>query len=232
MASYFKQSGAWCARIRVKGHPELSKSAFRTKQDAQAWANVEEGKLRNSGASQGLGPTKTTLATGLLSYARQVTAYQAGCKQALTKINKYLRAGGMVPLRATKVAGGREFGLDADGILEWLGFGSSGPRGGLVDAPPRRMYFLGPMLSIRLPVCGSCLSGAMTSRHTDCLCGCPFVVVLLQCPAQVPWAARRIRGQASASAQNVQRGGGRNRVHDAQGRRLVPHQYKFRLETV
>lgn len=118
MASYFKQSGAWCARIRVKGHPELSKSAFRTKQDAQAWANVEEGKLRNSGASQGLGPTKTTLATGLLSYARQVTAYQAGCKQALTKINKYLRAGGMVPLRATKVAGGREFGLDADGNLD------------------------------------------------------------------------------------------------------------------
>lgn len=68
-----------------------------------------------------------------------------------------------------------------------------------------------------LLVCGSCLSGAMTSRHTDCLCGCPFVVVLLQCPARAPWAARRIRGQASAAAQNVQRGGGRNRVHDARG---------------
>lgn len=115
MASYFKQSGAHGARVRVKGHPEVSKSGFRTKADAKEWAEREEGKLRNAGVPQGFGPTKTSLGTGLLSYAHSVTAYQAGCKQALCKINKYLRAAGLTPLQARKVAGGREFGLDENG---------------------------------------------------------------------------------------------------------------------
>lgn len=116
MATICKQAGKWCARIRVTGHPHYSKCTFRTKAAAKEWADGEEAKLRNSGAPLGLGPTKTSLATGLLSYAHGVTAYQAGCQQALCKINKYLRAGGLSPLRAKKVAGGREFGLGKDGL--------------------------------------------------------------------------------------------------------------------
>ncbi len=94
------------------------------------------------------------------------------------------------------------------------------------------MYFLGLMSSIRLLVCGSCLSGAMTSRHTDCLCGCPFVVVLLQCPARARGPhdeseaklLRLLRTFNAAAAEIVSMMPG--------ARRLVPHQYKFRLETV
>lgn len=115
MATYFKRKSGWVARVRVTGHPEDTKSGFRTKEDAKAWAQTVESNLRRSRAVVGQGPTKTSLAAGLLMYAHQVTAKQAGCKQALTKINKYLVAAGLTPLRATKIAGGRKFGTGSDG---------------------------------------------------------------------------------------------------------------------
>lgn len=115
MATYFKRKSGWVARVRVTGHPEDTKSGFRTKEDAKAWAQAVESNLRRSRAVVGQGPTKTSLAAGLLMYAHQVTAKQAGCKQALTKINKYLVAAGLTPLRATKIAGGRKFGTGSDG---------------------------------------------------------------------------------------------------------------------
>jgi hypothetical protein len=72
--------------------------------------------LRNAHGVKGLGPSKTTLAVALRDYAYAVTATQGGCVQALCKINKYLRAAGLKPLKATKVRGGRKFGLGANGL--------------------------------------------------------------------------------------------------------------------
>lgn len=73
MATYFKRKSGWVARVRVTGHPEDTKSGFRTKEDAKAWAQTLESNLRRSRAVVGQGPTKTSLAASLLMYAHQVT---------------------------------------------------------------------------------------------------------------------------------------------------------------
>lgn len=116
MASYRKVKAGWTARIRVKNHPAEFEGGFRTKQDAKDWAEPIESRLRNAHGVKGLGPSKTTLAVALRDYAHAETVTQGGCVQALCKINKYLRAAGLKPLKATKVRGGRKFGLGADGL--------------------------------------------------------------------------------------------------------------------
>lgn len=116
MASYCKVKKGWTARIRVKNHAEEFKSGFSTKQLAKDWAKPIETRLRSACAVKGPGPSKTTLAVALRDYAHAVTATQGGCVQALCKINKYLRAAGLKPLKATKVRGGRKFGLGPDGV--------------------------------------------------------------------------------------------------------------------
>lgn len=116
MASYRKVKKQWTVRIRVGNHPEQFKSGFRTKQDAKDWATPTENGLRNTHDVKGKGPSKTSLAVALRDYAYAVTVTQGGCVQALCKINKYLRAAGLKPLKATKIKGGRTFGLDNDGL--------------------------------------------------------------------------------------------------------------------
>jgi integrase len=116
MASYREVKNLWTARVRVKNHRPEFKGGFETKTDAKAWAGPVEERLRNAHDVKGLGPSKTTLAVALRDYAYAVTATQGGCVQALCKINKYLRAANFKPLKATKVRGGREFGLDGNGL--------------------------------------------------------------------------------------------------------------------
>lgn len=118
MASYTKLGHEnWQARIRVRGHKPMSESGFRTKKDADDWADPIETKMREKSRMRGDGPHKTNLAVAMREYAFAVTAYQAGCVQAICKINKYLVAGGLKPLKATQLQGGRVFGRDEDGNL-------------------------------------------------------------------------------------------------------------------
>ena len=116
MATYRKLTAGWTARIRVKNHPEENRSGFRTKEEAKTWAKPIESRLRDVRSVKGLGPLKTTLAVALRDYAYEVTATQGGCVQALCKINKYLQAAGLKTLQATRIKGGRKFGLDSHGV--------------------------------------------------------------------------------------------------------------------
>ena len=96
MAYYRKFKSGWTARVRVTGHAEEFESGFRTKKLASEWADPIETRLRNVHGVKGQGPSKTSLAVALRDYAHAVTATQGGCVQALCKINKYLRAAGLI----------------------------------------------------------------------------------------------------------------------------------------
>lgn len=115
MASYIKKGKQWVARLRKRGYPEVYQGGFRTKSDAMDWGRRVEPTAFPSRITKGKGPHHTTLAEALNDYVRVVTCKQAGCVQALCKINKYLEAGGLPRLKAIKVEGGRVFKEDADG---------------------------------------------------------------------------------------------------------------------
>ncbi|CDS51092.1 Shufflon-specific DNA recombinase [Polaromonas sp. CG9_12] len=115
MATYGKQSGKHFARIRLAGYKDFN-GGFDTRKDAREWAERQEALYANTkGTMRGMGPKKTMLALALRDYAYDVVVKQKGCVQALSRINKYLKAGGLPTLRATLVQGGRTFEPDAQG---------------------------------------------------------------------------------------------------------------------
>lgn len=115
MASVYKEeskrarrSPVWTARVRRHGQ-DLSKSGFRTKKEAEVWADSIERAMGGSQTPLGLGPQRTTLAISLRDYAYDATRYKGGCVQEICKLNKYFRAAGLTELKAVKTRGGIEY---------------------------------------------------------------------------------------------------------------------------
>ena len=146
MASFFKQSGKHCVRIR-KGGTEIFEGGFATKTDAKAWADKQEALLQPTGLKRGLGPHKTGFAVALRDYAYDVLVLQEGCAQAISRINKYMRAAGLPELVATKVRGGRVFGTDADGKIDTAKQTVETAVFELTERPGASTRFLGPQQS-------------------------------------------------------------------------------------
>lgn len=117
MASFTKQSGKHCARVRI-GDQDIFQGGFQTKTDAKAWSDKVEASLKATAMKRGLGPYKTSFAVALRDYAYDVLVYQEGCVQAISRINKYMRAARLPELLATKTRGGRVFGSDAEGNID------------------------------------------------------------------------------------------------------------------
>lgn len=116
MATYLKKGHEnWVARLRKRGYPEVFRGGFRTKAEAKEWVDEVAPTAFPGKRAKGDGPRHTTLAEALVEYVKLVTRKQAGCKQALCKINKYLEGAGRPRLKAVQVKGGRVFNKDADG---------------------------------------------------------------------------------------------------------------------
>ncbi|MBR7519871.1 site-specific integrase [Pseudomonas juntendi] len=116
MATYEQRpGGAWRAKIRRKGYPQLS-ATFDTKAEAQRWAAEIEGDMSRARFVDMREAERTTLTEALDRYAREITELKKGAKQEMTRINKWkkhaLADKGLAALKSS------DFALYRDGELK------------------------------------------------------------------------------------------------------------------
>jgi integrase len=97
MASVYKHRKGWQACANVLG--ERIKKNFATEGAAKKWATATEAEMERGHKPSLGGPSKVTLAGMLVKYAHQFTNSKKGAKSELDRINRYLIAAKLPPLR-------------------------------------------------------------------------------------------------------------------------------------
>lgn len=90
MATYTKRGTSWKAQIRRKGYPNLT-ATFDTKAEAMRWAGAIEGDMNRSKYVDNREADRTTLATLLGRYEREVSKKKKGELQEKPRIARWLR---------------------------------------------------------------------------------------------------------------------------------------------
>lgn len=93
MATYAKREGGWRAQIRLRGVKD-SRSGFRTKAEAAAWAAEREAAIRRGMG----GSSRTTLREALQGFARDVSPSRRGKKWELVRLNALAAGGDDAPI--------------------------------------------------------------------------------------------------------------------------------------
>lgn len=99
MASIYREGNHWSARIR-KTDMAAFKTGFRTRTEAESWAQEREHIKKTQGSARGMGPDRTSLAQALFDYVQKTLPFKKGAIQDLSRANKYLRATGLETFKA------------------------------------------------------------------------------------------------------------------------------------
>lgn len=90
MATYTKRGSTWKAQIRRKGYETMT-ATFDTKAEAARWAEGIEGDIARSKHVDKREQDRTTLATALNKYLKEVSDKKKGATQEAVRIKKWLK---------------------------------------------------------------------------------------------------------------------------------------------
>jgi hypothetical protein len=97
----YQEADGWAFRLR-RGDVDIYKSGFKSQAAARAALNELAVELEGNDKPALMGPFKTSVAVGLMDYARERLPYLKGARQEANRINRYLRKLGLPVIHLEK----------------------------------------------------------------------------------------------------------------------------------